>query len=355
MSPPPKLLSLALVSVLFASCGKNGSDQEPPPRPVKAMQVGDTSSIDKAVLSGKAKATQELNIAFEVSGRIVEFPVSVGDIVDESQVLALLDPRDLQNAVSVAEAEKERSEALLSRTQKAFESNAVSAQDVTNAEALARASAAALKIAEKQLADATIRAPFKGRVAATYVENYENVIAKQKILRLIDLSKIEMVVNVPENLIPNVQYVESIEVTFSPFPDTKISATVKEVGSEASELTRTYPVTIIMDQPEGIEILPGMAGEAIGKATLPPERLAEGIPILYSALVSAGEGESFVWSIEKSSDGTAGTVKKTPVEVNRFSPSGLVITKGLEPGDWIATAGVHSLKEGQQVRILDQE
>ncbi|MGI9241321.1 MAG: efflux RND transporter periplasmic adaptor subunit, partial [Verrucomicrobiales bacterium] len=286
-----------------------------------------------------------------VSGRIVEFQASIGDMVKEGQELAALDPRDLQNAVAVAEAEKERSEALLERVKKAFESRAVAAQDVTNAEAQARAAAAALAIAQKQVSDAIIRAPFDGRIAATYVENFENVIAKQKVLRLLDASKIEMVIDVPESLIPNVPYVESIEVTFSTFPDLKIPATVKEVGSEASELTRTYPVTLIMDQPEGAKILPGMAGEAIGTANLPPERLAEGVPVLPSAIGSSGgDGGSFVWVIDEKT----GAVSKRDVEVDRFSPAGLIVTQGLTPGEWVATAGVHSLKEGQRVRILDQ-
>lgn len=348
-----KLLLVALGGSFLISCSKEEVSTEPVVRPVKAMKVGDTSSIDKAVFTGKAKATQEVNIAFEVSGRIISLPVDVGDVVEEDQELAILDPRDLRNAVAVAEAEKERSEALLGRIKKAFASNAVAAQDLTNAEAMARASDAALNIAKKRLSDATIRAPFKGRIAAKYVDDFENVIMKQKILRLLDNSKIEMVVNVPERLIPNVPFVESIKVSFSPFPDLEpLSATIKEVGSEASDLTRTYPVTLIMEQPEGVEILPGMAGEAIATANLPPERLAAGMAILPSAVFSSSSGdESFVWIVDEAT----GTVSKAGVTIERISPVGVVVTEGLTPGQWVVTAGVNSLTEGQKVRIMDQE
>ena len=344
------LLPLTAACIALTSCGKDEAPTEVI-RPVRAMKVGDASSMDTAVLTGKAKATREVNIGFEVSGRIVEFPVAVGDIVEENQELARLDPSDLQNAVAVAQAEQERSAALLERVENAFESQAVSAQAVTDAKAQSRAAAAALKIAEKQLSDTTIRAPFKGRIAATYVENFENIIAKQKVIRLLDISKVEMVVDVPERLIPNVPFVETIEVTFGAFPEVKLPATVKEVGSEASELTRTYPVTLVMDQPANVQILPGMAGEAVATAKLPPERLAEGIPILPSAVVSSSAGDkTFVWSIDEGS----GVVTKKEVEIDRFSPAGLIVTKGISPGEWIATAGVHSLRDGQKVRILDQ-
>lgn len=342
----------ALTSVVLVSCKDNKPEVEDVVRPVKAMQVGVASSMEQAILSGKAKATQEINIAFEVSGRIVEFPVKVGDVVDKGGELARLDPKNYQSAVEVATAERDRSRAMLERVEKAFESKAVSAQTVTNAKAQAAAAAAALRIAEKSLEDTAISAPFAGRVAATYVENFENIIAKQKVLRLLDNSSIEMVVDVPENLIPNVPFVKSIEVTFSPFPEVKIPATVKEIGSEASELTRTYPVTLQMKQPENVTILPGMAGEAVATAELPPERMLKGIPILPSALTNGGSGDqSYVWVVDKES----GAVSKTSVTVDRFSATGITITDGLSPGQWVVTAGVNSLTEGQKVRILSNE
>ena len=96
-------------------------------------------------------------------------------------------------------------------------------------------------------------------MAATYVDNFQNVIAKQRILRLLDTSQIEMEVSVPEALIGLEPYVTDIRVRFKPFPDVEISARIKEISNEASITTRTYPVTIVMDQPEGAEIKPGMA------------------------------------------------------------------------------------------------
>jgi RND family efflux transporter MFP subunit len=345
------LWPLAVACTLLVSCQEEKTPTVDVIRPVKAMEVGSASSMDRAVLTGKAKATQEINVAFEVSGRIIEFPIEVGDTVKEGQELARLDPQNFQNGVDAAAAGRERAEALLGRMTKAFEFKAVSAQAVTDAEAQARASAAVERIAQKQLADTGIKAPFDARVAATYVQNFENILMKQKIVRLIDVSKVEMVVDIPENLIPNVSFVESVKVTFAAFPEIELDASIKEVGSEASELTRTYPVTIIMDQPQNATILPGMAGEVKVTAKLPADRLAQGIPILPSAVVSSSSGEeSYVWTIEKES----GVVSKTQVTIDRFSPVGVVVTEGLSPGQWIVTAGVHSLNEGQQVRIIEQ-
>ncbi|MGB1131377.1 MAG: efflux RND transporter periplasmic adaptor subunit, partial [Haloferula sp.] len=234
MSPRVPRLLLLSVALVLSSCSKKESVSEQPVRPVKAIQIGSPSTIDRKVITGKARPAEQVDIAFEVPGKLVELAVDVGDEVKKGQALAQLDPRDFRNAVAMAEAEAQRAAAQRDRVVKAFETNAVSAQDVTNAKAQSRAADAAVEIARKQLEETTIRAPYDGSIAATYVENFENVLGKQKVVRLIDLSRIEMVVDVPESLIPNVPYVESIEVVFAPFPEIKIPARVKEVGSEAS-------------------------------------------------------------------------------------------------------------------------
>lgn len=349
MSPRVPRLLLLSVALVLSSCSKKESVSEQPVRPVKAIQIGSPSTIDRKVITGKARPAEQVDIAFEVPGKLVELAVDVGDEVKKGQALAQLDPRDFRNAVAMAEAEAQRAAAQRDRVVKAFETNAVSAQDVTNAKAQSRAADAAVEIARKQLEETTIRAPYDGSIAATYVENFENVLGKQKVVRLIDLSRIEMVVDVPESLIPNVPYVESIEVVFAPFPEIKIPARVKEVGSEASELTRTFPVTLVMEQPEGATILPGMAGEAVGTAKLPEERLAKGITIPASCLVSADGEESYVWIVNPAT----GLVSRQTVTVARFTPYGLVVSEGLKAGDWVVTAGVHSLSEGQIVSLLE--
>ena len=66
--------------------------------------------------------------------------------------------------------------------------------------------------------------------------------------------------------------------------------------------------------------------------------------------MAGADGDSKVWSVDPDS----GVVSQMTVKVDRLSPYGVVVTEGLTPGQWIVTAGVNSLTEGQQVRILDQ-
>jgi RND family efflux transporter MFP subunit len=193
-----------------------------------------------------------------------------------------------------------------------------------------------------------LKAPFKGTVVETFVENYEDVQAKQQIVRIVDTSKIEFVVNIPENLISDAPKVKKVYVRFDAFPDHEIPGSIKEIGKEASKTTRTYPVTLIMDQPDDIKILPGMAGQAWGDRETAIMAGDVGILVPISAVITSdGEKQSFVWVIDEKS----GQVTRRKVKTGNLSDSGIMIDEGLKPGEWVAIAGVHSLQEGQKVRI----
>ncbi len=135
---------------------------------------------------------------------------------------------------------------------------------------------------------------------------------------------------------------------FDAFPDVEIPAEIKEISSEATQATRTYPVNLIMDQPEGIKILPGMAGVAYGERQA-ASASDKSVQVPVTALFAPDDsGQSYVWVIDKGK-----TAQRRAVTVERLSDTGVRISEGLQPGEWIAVAGVHFLTEGQEVRILD--
>ncbi len=224
---------------------------------------------------------------------------------------------------------------------------AIEARD--RAKANIRSLEASLQAAKDNVRYTYLRAPWNGTVVKKYVENFQDVLAKQKIARLVDDSQIEFKIDVPEHLIVLAPYVTKLFVEFDTFPGRQITAKIKEIGKEATETTRTYPVTLIMEQPEGIQLLPGMAGTATAES-IPPESLSEkGIQVPASSVFSSNENDAFyVWVIDEN----AQTAHRREVKIGKLSNTGIRIEKGLKPGEWVATAGVHSIREGQKVRIL---
>jgi RND family efflux transporter MFP subunit len=209
--------------------------------------------------------------------------------------------------------------------------------------------AASVDAAKDRLSYTYLKAPFDGNVVRIYVENFQDVTARQPVMRIVDDSRVEFVINIPESLISYVPDVTDVRVTFDPFPGREIPAAVKEIGTEASESTRTYPVTLIMDQPDGFKILPGMAGKATGT---PPEGFRPTTAEIPVAAVFSRDGtqNSYVWVI----DPDANTVHQREVQVGQLADHGVLIKAGLEPGEWIATAGVDYLFEGREVRLLKE-
>jgi RND family efflux transporter MFP subunit len=396
-----------------------GCKQDPPVdnsvRPVRAVKLYDKASLDGRSLPGQASAAEEVNLAFRVSGPLIELPINVGDEVKRGDVIAQIDPTDFRVAVDDATANLERAERELDAMKVArpeeirvaeegvnaataslakaksdhdrninlLNGNAISQREFDRTRALLDVAKASLRSAEEQLGArqagarpediaaqqaeirslnasfenaqnqlrySTLQAPFDGTITATFVDNYQAVQKGQMIARLVDKSRIEFTVNVPESGIPLVPYVRDLSCTFDAFPDKQFAATIKEIGFEASRTTRTYPVTFSIEQQykeEGVLVLPGMAGRITARVELPEGSLDKGIEVPETAIFS-DSGSQFVWIVDES----ANTVNRMQVTPGELTQHGIRVPE-LQPGQVVATAGVHSLTEGQQVRILD--
>jgi RND family efflux transporter MFP subunit len=195
-----------------------------------------------------------------------------------------------------------------------------------------------------ELTDTKLLAPFDGTVSVTYVENFEVVQPKQRIVRLVNASEYEIRVDIPENLISLVPQVTEAFVTIQAFPDVEIPARIAEVGTEASSTTRTYPVKLRFTPPAGMEIRPGMTGFARGRGD-PAATGTDGRIIPTTAIIQR-DGKTLVWIVNSSSN----QVQARPIEVLGTTPYGMRV-RGVEPGEWVVTAGVHALQENQTVRL----
>lgn len=354
---------LIIPALLLSACAEKEAPEEEVIRPVRAMIVGDTAELERRSFPGHAKATQEVDLSFRVAGPLISLPVKVGDKMELGDLVARIDPRDFEVEQRKAEGELQRKVAYRERAKSEYErllgiqkkgTGLVSEVRVDRAREdyqIAKADIATYRASVDATKDAVgythLKAPFDGTIVATHVENFEYVQARQPIVRLLDSTRVEFVFNVPETMISMVPQVANIRVRFDAFPQVEIPAEIKEIGGEASATTRTYPVTLIMDQPEGVEILPGMAGKVKGKARRQAGESGTTILIPMTSVFSPESGEqSFVWVIDQDSK----TVSRRAVKLGGLSISGVAVQEGLQAGELIATAGVNFLSEGQQIR-----
>ena len=354
---------LGLMLLLLPGCSEP-PEKEKPAKLVKAVRIGDFDLLSQRAFPGRAEAEQEATLSFRVSGQLETRPVDVGNTVAEGTVLATLDSADFKNALNVARGEQAKAHAALEDTSADYarilnaqkeDPGAVSQQYVDRAKAaksVAQASTnsarSAVSLAQDRLGYTVLKAPFTGEVVATYAEANETLVAKQPVVRVLNQKSIEFKIDVPESLIGYARQVTSANVRFDIQPDIDIPATIKEVGREARQGTRTYPVTLLLQATDKFEILPGMAGKAFIQAELPEKAVETGIEIPAAAFFSEGDkSQSFVWVVVENK------LQKRQVEVGLPSDYGVRVQSGLQPGELIVVAGVHSLSEGQSVRVID--
>ena len=112
---PARVLSVSLIlllmTVVLAGCDEEQVPEKTVVRPVRAMKVNDTAAFQRRTFSGQAKATKELDLAFNVAGPLVEFPANVGDEVKKGDLLARIDPAPFNAEVKRAQATLNRAAA----------------------------------------------------------------------------------------------------------------------------------------------------------------------------------------------------------------------------------------------------
>jgi RND family efflux transporter MFP subunit len=224
------------------------------------------------------------------------------------------------------------------------------AEDIEAQRARIRGLEADLKGARDALGDTFLKAPFDGLVARRFVDNFTEVRAKEQIVSFQDISRVEILVDVPEMTMATVRGGEvETSAKFASAPDRSFGLTLKEFATDADPRTQTFQVVLEMPQPEGIIILPGMTATVSGQA-----RRGEGVPIVVpvSAVFANETGGSQVWIVSRETM----TVEMREVVTGELTGTeGIEVRGGLDPGETIAVTGVTQLRKGDRVRDLAEE
>ena len=356
---------VVLLALLATACGENsGKQTETVPRPVPVFRVVDANLLAGRALPGQARSAREAMLSFRIAGRIQERRVKTGDQIKEGEILAILDPAPYKTELDRVAANLQRARATyanaasqLDRDKQLLDKGIIAKVRFENSDAAAkeaqaevRSLEAAEQSAKLDLGYTELRAPFAGIISAVFAEAFEEVKPQEAVMRLLDPSEVEMIVSVPESLISFVPDVTDIRATFDSFPGVEIPAEVSEIGSEPSESTRTYRVKLLLTPPPGVAILPGMAGRVRGKPGPEIAGQFKGVVIPVAAAFSPDDATgSFVWVVKE----PGGTVHRQAVTLGEPVVGGISVTSGLTPGTLVAAAGVHTLREGQTVRLLE--
>ncbi len=339
------------------ACGEEPVEQAPVARPVKILELGAGSSTARLEYPGEISAAQHAEMAFEVPGKIIEFPVREGQQVEKGALLARLDPRDFDAELGKAEANVAQAKSDYERYKILFEQGVEAQATLEAKQRRYEVTLADLETTRKAVEDTRLIAPFAGRVARKLVKDFQNVQAKEPVLILQDDSSLEIVVNVPERDLTAGRRDGTPEeasrrlspaVTVTSIPDRSFPAAAKEIATTADPVTRTFQATFAFANPADVNILPGMTAKVTinRPGAREPSR---GFSIPARATLSDESGGATVWVV----DPDAMTVRRTEVELGEMSGDEVEVRSGLSGGDLIAVSGVHQLRENMPVRRLE--
>jgi RND family efflux transporter MFP subunit len=354
--PPLRCSGLALLALALASCGEPPAPEASPVRPVKLLTLGQ-GEAGTLEYPGQVRAAQRADMAFEVAGRIVEFPVKEGTRVKAGQVLARLDPRDYEAELAKARTNAAKGKADYDRYRSLYEKGVSPKAELERYQTFYDNTQATLRIAAKAVEDTVLRAPFDGVMAQKLVEDFANVQAKQPVLVLEDDSSLRIDVAVPERDFARMRPAASLEersarvrprVIVSGVPGREFPARISEFTTTADPVTRTYKATFAFERPRDVNVLPGMTA----RVRIDTGGAEAGAPLLVpvQAVAEDSGGAPYVWTVDPASM----KVSKTTVEIGALTGSWIEIRKGLSPGQTLATSGVHQLREGMTVRPFER-
>jgi RND family efflux transporter MFP subunit len=222
-------------------------------------------------------------------------------------------------------------------------------EDIEAKEAEVRGLEGRVVEANIQLRDCTLQAPYDGVIAQRFVEQGQNIRAKEPVVKFQDVDEIDVGIDVPETFMAaDLRSADIIQMVaeFSGAPGVQFPVQMREIAQRADPVTQTFRVRVAMKAPADVNLLPGMSATT----TLTYRRariLGNRILVPSTAVFKDSTGEQVAWVV-----GPEETVSRRPVKLGEATGGQIEIVDGLQPGDRIAVAGGTFLREGMKVRDL---
>lgn len=336
------------LSTLLTGCNKAISEPaEPLIKPVKLLAVKDLTVDDSDAFLARIDATYRAQLSFQVGGEVEKLLVRMGQGVEKGEVLATLDPKDLQLALDAAQAQYALAKTQWERAESLYSKKLISTDNYDQKETQYKAALASFEQAKTDLSYTKIQAPFDGVVSYTYVKPYQVVGEKQEILNLIDNTTLDVSFTLP------VSYAESVSlsalknaemwVTMDSEPSKRIPGKFKEISTQPNIDTNSYEAIVTITRPTDRNLLTGMTGQV----HIAKQNKSNAMTLPTSAWVNKQESQGEVWVMDSSTQ----QVSKVTLSLNESG----AIESGLDNNDYVVIAGVERLVEGQVVKAWIRE
>lgn len=319
------------------------------------MEVGSVQVNGEKGFSGTVAEESGVSLSFSVTGTIRSMHVDEGQMVSRGQLVATVDGVDQAGARASAHAVTGEARAALRKAQDDYkrakalhdagvisESKYVSALTALQGAREAVNSAAALEsISNKSSSDTRLTAPFSGYIAEKNAEVGQNVVPGMMVVKLVHIDKVKVKISVPEEEIDKIHRGETMMIHCTANGGANFYGKVVEKGVAADALSRTYNVSLLVDNP-GHKLLPGMICNVYTSFT----RGQMGIFVPANVVQLNPDNRMFVWIVKN------GKATKRFITYVADTSQGVRVGGGLQPGDQLIVEGQQMVSENTPCEII---
>lgn len=346
-----KLIILSLVIGVFSACE---SETEETIQEVKTVNV-ETRHLTPEVfesylkLVGNVTTNRDVQVAAEVSGRIIDVRKDEGEEVREGETVVKVDDRRLQQELNRLQATTEQSRENYERLKRLYEDENIGSEiDYLNAKYNYQQNNAALEGLKVDMEHTSISAPFTGVVESILTEVGEMVAPGTPVYRLISRNQKSVLIGVPARNSGSIELGDIAEVWFDFDPDTKYELPITYVGNSINPNNRTFDVKIKLPAD-----LNKVKVDMIANVRLRTERIDYAI-VIGEEYVFQKEGNNVVYLFDQDENGEPIASERV---VNLGSKYGneVVVKNGLKAGEELITLGASYLQDGSRVNKVQEK
>jgi RND family efflux transporter MFP subunit len=351
-----------LASILLWLAGPAPAPAQPEggqgPAPVRVAPVLEREVRPYVRLIGTSRAVRRSLVASEVAGRVVAMEARRGERVDRNGTLARIDPTVIRLKLDEARARLQEARAThenlkleLERARTLLERKSISNREyddarfeVSAAKSRIEALEAQVRTLEHDLNRCTIRAPFGGFVVEEHTELGQWVREGGTIAEMADIDPMLVGVPVPDRYVRWVSAGQELPLRFDGLGDgADRTGRVRSVVPEGNEEARTFPVEVLVPNPEG-DLLAGMSCEV----RIPVGEKEERLLVAKDALVAGEAGTFHLFAVRE------GKAQRVEVEKGQAYEGFVAVSGGVSEGEPVVVEGNERLFPGQPVRVVEE-
>ncbi|MEM1406787.1 MAG: efflux RND transporter periplasmic adaptor subunit [Bacteroidota bacterium] len=301
-------------------------------------------------LQGDVTTKQNVLIYPEMAGTLLKVYIAEGDPVVKGQLLASIDDGGMKSQLQQMKTQLELAKTTFERQERLWEQKVGSEIQYLQAKTSYEAQDNAVKQMESQLSKYSIRAPFSG-VIDDVIKDQGTVVSPgpgSEIFRIVNLSNMYIEVNVPETYISTITPGKMVKVSFPVLGET-IDSKVRQTGNFINPDNRSFTVEIPVPN-KGGNIKPNLTA----KVQINDYRNDAAILIPQSVISENSEGEQYAFVVSGINGENIAKANKNIIKTGKTQGDYVEVLEGINNGDNIIEEGARAVKDGQEVKILQQ-